>query len=269
MDRADHRPVGRHVADAAVPAAIVIGLGFLPLVGEKDAYTERARTLFHRFPALRSATVVVTVVATNLLLLSSAVSTQAYSPIWAGNQATAWVQQAEKSLTTADKTHPLLTEPVPTQVLSALFGDYSTTSLLLAPVRDRPAFAPYTDVLQRFDAFGNLQPAVVKGIDTKPGPYPNCGYTATATHGAYMPLTLPVYDWAWTLQVRYLAGKATPARVTLGTGTADVQLEEGLHDLFVPMVGGGDTVVLDGIEGDAGVCIDKVTVGLRYAPDVP
>ena len=63
-----------------------------------------------------------------------------------------------------------------------------------------------------------------------------------------------------------LAGKSTPASVTLGEGTVDVQLEEGLHDSF-RLVGGGGTVVIKGIEGDAGVCIDKVTVGLRYPAD--
>ncbi len=257
----------RYVADALVPACIVVGLAFLPLVGERDVYTARARSLLGRFPALRGIALAATALAINLLVLSSAVSTQAYAPIWAGNGATAWVKQAQRSLALADPAHPLLSEPVPTAVLPALFEDYSTTSRLLAPVRNRPEFASYTDVLQRFDEFGNLQPAVVNGIDTVPGPYPNCGYTANANHGAYMPLAVPVYDWSWTLQVRYLAGKATPATVTLGTGSVDVELQEGLHDLFVPVVGGGDMVVLDGIVGDAGVCIDSVTVGLRYAPD--
>ena len=211
--------------------------------------------------------VVAIALSVNLLILSAAVSTQAYTPIWASNPAPPWVRQAQESLHHADKAHPLLDQPVPSYVLFGLFGEFTGTSRLLAPVRDRPDFAPYTDELQQFDAFGNLEPAVVKGIDTKPGPYPNCGYTATASHGAFMPLTIPVYDWAWTLQIRYLAGKSTSASVTLGEGTVDVQLEEGLHDLFVPLVGGGGTVVIKGIEGDAGVCIDKVTVGLRYPAD--
>ena len=259
----------RYVADAVIPACIVLGLAFLPVVGERDVYTARAHALLRRFPSLRPVAVVAMGVAVNLLILSAAVSTQAYSPIWASNPAAPWVRQAQQSLAAADPAHPLLNEPVPGEVLHVVFGDFTGTSRLLGPVRDRPPFAVYTDKLQRFDAAGNLQPAVVSGVDTKPGPYPNCGYTATATHGAYMPLEIPVYVWDWTLHVRYLAGKSTPATVTLGSTTVDVTLKEGLNDLFVSLVGGGDTVVLDGIEGDAGVCIDKVTVGLRYAPDVP
>jgi len=82
-----------------------------------------------------------------------------------------------------------------------------------------------------------------------------------------IPLSQSVYDWSWTLHIAYLAGAPTPATVQFGDAEMTVELKEGLNDLFLPLTAGGSSVWIGGLDEDAGVCVDKVTVGLRSPED--
>ena len=59
----------------------------------------------------------------------------------------------------------------------------------------------------------------------------------------------------------FVSDRGTPARITWGTGSPEVQLDKGLGEVFVPLTGGGRTVAIAGVAPGASVCIGDVQVG--------
>jgi len=257
----------RYVADAAVPATITIALVALPLLGERAPLTrvgEAAREALQRrswLPVLGGALVA------NAFLLSATYTTQTYSELWQNTPARAYFDNAKRTLAEAPTGTVLLDEPVPQDVLNGLFTPHNGTSHMFAPLTDRPRFGRTTDVLWVMNPVGELVPGAVAGVDSEPGPLANCGYAVTDASTTRIPLDRAVHDWSWTLHVAYLAGASTPATVQLGGAQETVMLKEGLNDLYLPLMGGGTTVRIGDLAEGAGVCIDKVTVGLRAPED--
>jgi hypothetical protein len=257
----------RYVADAAVPATITIALVALPLVGERSPLTrigEAAHGWAQRRPAIP---VLGAAVLANAFLLSATYTTQTYSELWQDNPARPYFANARLTMAEAPPGTVLLDEPVPQEVLNGLFNPHNGTSHMFAPILDRPPFGQSTDHLWVFTPQGELVPGVVGGIDSKPGPLTNCGYAVTDSGTTRIPLDRSVYNWAWTVHIAYLAGARTPATVQLGDAVEAVTLKEGLNDLYLPLVAAGSSVRIGGLADGAGVCVDKVTVGLRGPKD--
>jgi hypothetical protein len=260
----------RYVADAAAPATITLALVALPLLGEHSPLTrvgEAARDALRRrtwLPVLGGALVA------NAFLLSATYTTQTYSELWQDNAARGYVETARHALAEAPTGTVLLDEPVPENVLHVLFTPNNGTSHVFAPLKDRPPFGRSTDHLWVFDAQGNLVPGVVGGVGSEAGPLANCGYAVTDTGTTLIPLDRAVFAWPWTVHVAYLAGARTPATVRLGDAEATVVLKKGLNDLYLPLTGKGSYLQIGGLDEGAGVCIDRVTVGLTGPdPDAP
>ncbi len=206
-------------------------------------------------------------VLANAFLLSATYTTQTYSELWQDNAARGYVETARRAIAEAPTGTVLLDEPVPENVLHVLFTPNNGTSHVFAPLKDRPPFGRSTDHLWVIDAHGNLVPGVVGGVNSQSGPLTNCGYAVTDAGAALIPLDGSIYAWTWTVHIAYLAGARTPATVQLGEGKATVVLKKGLNDLYVPITGGGNTVRIGGLADDAGVCVDRVTVGVRSPED--
>lgn len=254
----------RYVADAAFPATLTLAFIALPLIGETDPYTELGRRLHDALLDRKWLPLGAAFLAANAFLASAVITTQNDAALWSDNPARAYMTNAQKTLAQAPKNISLLGQPVPDRVLNPLFTPFNDSSHMLAPYRDRPPFSARTTKLYMFDDSGALVPAKVSGVDSKRGPLANCGYAATADRPAAIPLTIPVYAWDWTMRIGYLAGADTTAHVRFGAVDVPVTFKKGLNDVFFPVVAGGSSVYVDGIKPGAAVCIDKVTVGLRY-----
>jgi hypothetical protein len=254
----------RYVADAAAPATIALALVVIPLLGERTPLTRvgiAARDALQRrawLPVLAGALIA------NAFLLSSIYTTQTASELWQRNPAGKYFDNARRTLADAPPGTVLLDEPVPAEVLNPLFGVDSGTSHMFAPLTDRPRFGRTTDDLWVMNPEGELVPGVVAGVDSEPGPLANCGYAVTDASASRIPLDRDVYDWSWTVHIAYLAGARTPATVQLGDAEKAVTLKEGLNDLYFPLVAGGSSVRIGDLDKGTGVCIAKVTVGLRH-----
>jgi hypothetical protein len=257
----------RYVADAAVPATITLALVAIPLIGERNPLTrigEAAQAWVRQRPAVP---VLGAAVLANAFLLSATYTTQTYSELWQDNPARPYFDNARRTMAEAPPGTVLLDEAVPPDVLNGLFNPHNGTSHMFAPIEDRPPFGRSTDDLWVFTPQGELVPGVVGGIDSKPGPLTNCGYAVTDSGTTRIPLDRSVYNWAWTVHIAYLAGARTPATVQLGDAVEAVTLKEGLNDLYLPLVAAGSSVRIGGLADDAGVCVDKVTVGLSGPKD--
>jgi hypothetical protein len=257
----------RYVADAAVPATITIALVALPLVGERSPLTrigEAAQGWVRRRPAMP---VLAAAVLANAFILSATYTTQTYSQLWQDNPARPYLDNARRTMAEAPPGTVLLDEPVPQDVLNGLFNPHNGTSHVFAPVLDRPPFGKSTDNIWVFNPQGELVPGMVGGIDSKPGPLVNCGYAVTDAGMTRIPLDASVYSWPWTVHIAYLAGARTPATIELGEAKQRVRLKKGLNDIYLQLPGGASSVWIGDLADGAGVCVDKVTVGLRHPKD--
>jgi hypothetical protein len=257
----------RYVADAAVPATITLSLALLPLLGERRPLTHAGEAAQKALQRRRWLPVLAGALAANAFLLSATYTTQSYSELWNRNPARAFVDNARRTMAEAPPGTVLLDETVPPGVLNGLFNPHNGSSLLFAPLTDRPPFGRSTDVLWVFNPQGELVPGMVGGTDSKPGQLVNCGYAVTDAGMTRIPLDASVYDWPWTVHIAYLAGARTPATIELGDAQQRVQLKKGLNDVYLQLPGGGSSVWIGGLADGAGVCVDKVTVGLRHPKD--
>ena len=257
----------RYVADAAVPATMTIALVAIPLLGEQRPLTRAGEAAREALQRRRWLPVLAGALAANAFLLSATYTTQTYSELWNRNPAGAFVENARRTLAEAPPGTVLLDEAVPPGVLNGLFNPHNGSSLLFAPLTDRPRFGQSTDHLWVFNPQGELVPGRVGGIDSEPGPLTNCGYAVTDAAATRIPLDRDVYEWPWTVHIAYLAGVRTPATIELGNAKQEVQLKKGLTDVFLQLPGGGSEIWIGGLAEGAGVCVDKVTVGLRSPED--
>lgn len=262
----------RYVADASVPATLTVALVLLPLPDNEGELTPAGLQLARWLRSRHWVALAAGALAVNAFALSALFSTQAYAALWSRNPGRQYVENAKASLATAPAGTVMLDDDVvPGYVLDFLSAPLNRQSAVFAPLRQRPAFAGSTEHLWLLDQTGHLVPGMVRGVDSRPGLLKNCGYAVTPDQPASIPLQLPVYAWAWTMRVGYLAGDNTPAHIRLGPQDLSVTLHKGLNDLFIPVTAGGSSVYVDSVKDGVGVCIDKVTIGLRYpvSPKTP
>ena len=254
----------RYLADAAVPLAVVIGAALMPLKGEKDAWLPVADTLRAQW-SRRSRNIAGSVVLGVILVLSLH-AMNAYAAISSTNPYRAFVENVRASLAACPPERRSTTRRCPWT--SSDRSSASTTSSVASSRRlpdpdERAAVArartqftdPYyldsTGQFQRMRVEGSASPTPVAGV---------CGWNAEDGR-VDVPLGSPAFPWGWAVRVGYLADRDTSATIRLGEAEQKVQLHEGLGEVFVNLVGGGNSVVLDGIDPSANVCVGDVQVG--------
>ena len=106
------------------------------------------------------------------------------------------------------------------------------------------------------DPTGRLTPMRVEG-SASPDPVPGiCGWNAENGR-VTVPLSSPAFPWSWAVRVGYLADGDTTATVRLGDAAREVQLREGLGEVYVNLVGGGTEVTLDGLDESVNLCVGE------------
>jgi hypothetical protein len=251
----------RFVADAAVPLSLTVAFLLIPQADELAPLTRVGEVIRHVVTRRRWVPVIAGALVINAFAMSAIYTTQRYSELSAGNPSRPYMSNARASLAALPSGTVLLDGPVAGNVLSFLSYPDNLSSHVFAPFRDRPGWGKQTDALWVSDKTGTYVPGEVRGVDAKKGPLANCGYAATHTRVARIPLDLPVYQRDWIVHIGYLAGANTPAVVEIGGTRVDVQLHKGLYDLYFPIRAGGDQVTIQIETPGAGVCVDKITVG--------
>ena len=253
----------RYLADAAVPLAVVIGAALMPLKGEKDAWLPVADTLRAQW-SRRSRNIAGSVVLGVILVLSLH-AMNAYAAISSTNPYRAFVENVRASYGGLPAEAEIYDTALPVDIVGPIFGEYNLVSRFIAPLQtpderaalmartqfSTPYYLDSNGQFQRMRVEGSASPTPVAGV---------CGWNAEGGR-VDVPLGSPAFPWGWAVRVGYLADRDTSATIRLGEAEQEVQLHEGLGEVFVNLVGGGNSVVLDGIDPSANVCVGDVQVG--------
>ena len=76
-----------------------------------------------------------------------------------------------------------------------------------------------------------------------------------------VPLQGPLFEWGWAVRIGYLSDADATATVHLGKAQQDIQVTKGLGEVYVSLVGAGDTVRITDIPPGVNFCVGDVQVG--------
>lgn len=259
----------RYLADAIVPLVVVVGMCLMALEDEPDAWLPAARRWLEAVP---QQTVVWTSGVAGALWLALALhSANGYASFSAANPYKEFVETTRQSLTTLPADAQIFDTPIPVDLLGPLFMEFNTVSRFVAPV----ATAEQREALANRETFteplvlapdGTFQPLEVAGFSSPPPFEGLCGWQPEDGQVS-VPLTDTAYEWPWAVRVGYLADGPATGTIHLGEDSQEVEFTEGLGEVFVPLVGGGSEVVIDGLAPDADLCFGDAQVGTpRPAP---
>lgn len=245
----------RYFADLAGVAALGVGLALMPIPGARGSLEPRdppILTLRVRARWPRGLMAAVAVGAT--------ISSVAYVLPWHSDTdmpQRAYVAQVRAE--TRDGPVDVADISVPDVVLWNAAFPASLASRTLAPFADRLRFVTSGNDLQTLDASGRLVDAFVDGSARNlPGPKAGCGY-AVDTRAVRIPVA-PVIDFPFWMTIGYLAGQDGRVRITAGTNVQEVDVEKGLHTMFLTTEGEYDSVTITPI-GSSPLCVDGINVG--------
>lgn len=195
-----------------------------------------------------------------LFVVSSLWSTLRFVDVWHDNPTREYLANARSALAEAQDV-PLLDQPVSIWVLQPVAFPDNLAGHVFAPLRDRPEFASSTPLLRTLDDEGRLVDAQVTWARTiSEGTTPSCGTRVDAP--SQLALDGPLAGWEWTVQLNYLAGSDGTIDVALESGDAvSVPVSQGLHSVFVRLVGHGSSVRISPRTPGLTMCFGSGQVG--------
>ncbi|MBK8728667.1 MAG: hypothetical protein IPM00_04265 [Tetrasphaera sp.] len=253
----------RYLADAVVPIAIALGAALMPYRDEAAPWLPLGTSLGKSLPG-RSLHLAVGAVAAAVGMLSIH-ATNGYATFSTANPYRPFVEQVRASLHSLPADAQIYDTNLPVPIVGPIFEEYDLVSRFVAPAlttEQRASVGHLTQYSKPYflDTTGRFQPMRVEGTSNV-AKFPGvCGWLVEEGR-AVVPLQSEAFPWGWAVRVGYLSDRATPARITLGTGSREVQLDKGLGEVFVPLTGGGRTVAITGVAPGASVCIGDVQVG--------
>lgn len=288
----------RYLTDALPVLALCIGLGFLPLAGEQNAYRFRrtgvpassagvpassARVAGAVGPASAAAPAeralrygrAVTLLVLLAFFIGSFWSLQALESVTASAPARSYIATARAAVAGAPRGTLIIDAATPGFIMDpSLFWRQGYTSQVIGPIaRGDPArhlswtLSPQGAIgnLMIFDEQGRLRPAAVLGPSSGPPPGSRGCWAVTAA-GVSIPLHGSLYRWPWTALVQY-SGAAAVLQVSFaGTdgSAADwstVTLPAGTHTAYGPALGAGGALMVRLAGPGPAPCVTGVTVG--------
>lgn len=258
----------RYVADSVAVLAIVLALAFWPVVGVRGtSATEPAGTRqFFGGPWRLVAFGLVGVFTVGSIW--SVQDLQRVTP--RGGVARGYISTATAALAdTPPGTVIYGRQQVPSGIMTGLFGQYADTATVLGPLSHRGGQVSWTtepsgtlDDLKVFGQTGQLYPVSVAGTTSDAVSLKrSCTWSAAGQQTRRFP-TMPS-PFALVLQVAYLAGRSAAGQqvtVVYGNVVHQVTIESGLHNAYVPIVGGAPGVTLQAADG-AGICVGPIVAG--------
>lgn len=251
----------RYLADAVIPVVMIIGACFMPLRGEQSSLTAEGRSVARQFhaigkPLLAGGLAIFVVLAMH--------SMAAYSSFSSNNFTRLFVTYMQNSLKELPEDAQIVDTEMPPNVLTPLWGDYNYVSRFIAPLvpeeerellYSRRVFTnPYIITDQ-----GRFAPMAIAPAATSDPP---TGWCFNNTHGEVtVPLTDDLFEWSWKIQIGILTTSELTGVVEFGDDQVPFTVDQGLSQVFVSVLGGGDNVRITGLPPDADVCVGDVQVG--------
>ncbi|WP_080791715.1 hypothetical protein [Corynebacterium pacaense] len=167
-----------------------------------------------------------------------------YLQVWHPQPARGYFTHLSSELATRDQ--PILNQAVPLEVLTPVTHPYNQLDHLIGA----PQVESWTGEPVIVDATGTLRPATLMILR---------GYAGTCIEGrTTIELDGPLLDREWVVHVNYLAEHSGEFELALDAGAVTVPVDEGLHQVYVQVSGGGEAIT---ITGD-GLCLGRGEVGV-------
>ncbi|MEJ3742231.1 hypothetical protein WEI85_02875 [Actinomycetes bacterium KLBMP 9797] len=249
--------VPRYVGEVVLIAALCIGVALFGVDGvDRPA----------RWPAFlkehQPVTAPIAVVFAALVAVGTVWSTTGFSDSWADKRGRDYLRNAEAALATAPPGTVFLDTTVPPGVLGPLSAPYNVQSRFFQLADPEPTFVTSAENPSVFNGDGRIRPARVEGVANRPGPEGQCGYRVTGGSAAVpIPLTNAQFEWTWVIRIGYLSNGDTVGTVRFGGEQRQFDVHRGLHQIFLVMDGGGNTVELTVADPAITLCTNEVTVG--------
>ncbi|WP_121252691.1 hypothetical protein [Nocardioides ferulae] len=248
----------RYLTDTAAMVPLCLGLATLGMPGAPGSSAPRRRPLLLLAPGKG-----VVVSAVTLVCASALLSSRAYALVWhqdhPGADFTQRVIDSFGNRTSAD----LADQVVPPEVIPGYSSPYNLTSRLVPLLVDDPRFPTTSARLSVLRGDGSLRPAEVDAVaESRPGPDEDCGWEV-AESATTVALDARTFDYAWWVEIDYLASTDTEMAARMGDTQRTLPLRQGLHTLWTRADGELSSLTFGdlSVEG-ARVCIDRVRVGL-------
>ncbi len=262
----------RYLTDATGVLALCVGLAFLPLAGEQNAY--RIRASARRVRVLVRAAVVALV---GVFLAGAVVSSQSLESATATTvmESRSYIATMRVALTHAPRGTTIVDGATPEYIMyPGFFWLHGYTSQVGGAIaRSEPTRQlAWTESLRGpagqlmiFNDRGQLFPAQVEGVSSWPPP-PGKTCWSVAPGGTRIPLGGTLYRWPWTLRLVY-SGPAGVLAVSFGGNSSTVTVPAGTHAVYVPVLGSGDLVTVELPDAvTTAACVTNQTVG-TFQPD--
>jgi hypothetical protein len=251
-----------YVADSAPVLALCVGLAFWPVVGEEQPYRVARPT---SLPLAISSLTLVGAVAAGSFWSGTTYLSQTSSSV-----TRSYIAHARQALARAPTGTVIVTGLTPATVMFARFlGTAAQTSRVLGPLAPKASRIRFTTApagvigdLMIFTNRGTLRPALDIGA-TSVSPAGNTGCWPVLTQPTTIPLRTSLFAYGWIVRLQY-SGPATAMQVRFGAAVGAVTLQAGTHDVYIPVVGAGNAVVVRRLDPGPPACIAHVTVGLMY-----
>lgn len=245
----------RYLTDAAIVAALCVGLLFLEIPGAEESSQRRTRPRW-RLPRAGLVAVVVVVVVTAGGIVSSV---RYLAPWHHDNASDAFMHQLQSDLSRLG-TVDLLDAPVPDDVYAQIFAPDNMASKLVPLVSDDVQYPESSSMLTILGDDGRVRHVEIQGgTRSLRGPAADCGWRVRG--GRTIPMNGRLFDYAWIMRIGYLASQSTPVTVKAGETTVETSLRQGLNELYVRVDGAVEDVVISGLDLQVTVCVDPVRVG--------
>jgi len=268
----------RYLTDAIPVLALCVGLAFLPLAGEQNAYrfrlpAARPPGAAARVGGARSVRAVLALVLA-AFFVGSFWSLQALETVTRVSAARSYIATARLAVAEAPRGTLIVDGPTPADIMApGFFWRQGYTSQVIGAVaRGEPGrhltwtLSPHGVIgnLMIFDGQGQLRLAAVAGPSSGPPPGRRPCWPATAA-GIRLPLLGSLYRWPWTARLQY-SGPATVLQLRFGGSWSTVAVPAGRHTVYVPALGVGSMVSVRPTVPGPAPCVTGVTVGSLH-PD--
>ncbi len=250
-----------YLADSLPVLAICVGLGFLPLAGEENAYRAQPQ------PRLRRAGTIAVMAA---YLAGSLWSYKSYEAVTSTETSRSYIATARAAVAEVPRDSVIVNSVVP----QAVFPFDGQADIILEPLTAAQpsqhlswATAPTGVIpsLLMFDGQGRLRSAIVFGRSFAPPAALRGCWTADAK-GISIPIGSPLYKWTWNLGLTYSGPSATLA-VSFGSAPKDVRLPAGDHEAYLALQGSGSSVQVQLVGGGPKTCIAGLAIG-QFEPSI-
>lgn len=203
--------------------------------------------------------------ATGFVMINSLlVSSMAIGWSWHDSEAKAFIANARAGLE-AQPGIPVLNRQVPAGVMAPLFLEKARASYILSGFN---LGTQWDGAAPRFLAVAEdgtiFDPRIAPASKSFPGPDGTCGwrvFNAPTSVG----LDTELFPWPWFGRMEYVASADDTITLTLGEGTVEVPVVEGINRVEFVLTGGGDQIVVSAPD-ELGVCVWKVTMGQPVQP---